>query len=149
VSESWRRAPLRFFDRPVIVVAEDDYEMRQVLWNRLTGAGYRVREAADGIEALERVHGGRRLGPGSAPAAVVADVRMAGMGGLELLERLRALDPRLPVILITAFGDPETHEAARRLGAVASFDKPLVIARLLAALARVAPPPVPASAERD
>ena len=129
-----------YFDRPLIVVAEDDYEMRRVLWIRLTRVGYRVRMAADGAEAMERIRAGLALGPRSTPAVVVADLRMAGMGGFELLRELRALDPGIPVIVITAFGDPETHRAVRRLGAVASFDKPLVLSDLIEELRRVAPP---------
>ena len=132
------------FDRPIVVVVEDDDEMRFVLWRRLTEVGYRVRQARDGSDALERIRVGNRIGPGSAPAAVVSDLRMAGMGGLELLQRLRKLDPELPVILITAFGDPEIHAAAKRLGAAASLDKPLVIAQLLETLGRIAPVVAPA-----
>jgi len=128
-----------FCDRPVVIVAEDDFEMRRVLWSRLTHAGYRVREASDGLEAMERIRCGRALGRRSAPVALVADVRMARMDGLELLGQARALDPSLPVILITAFGDLETHAAAKRLGAVASFDKPLAVTQLLEVLRRVAP----------
>ncbi len=136
-----------YFDRPLIMVAEDDYEMRRLLWSRLTKVGYRVRTTADGAEAMERVRAGIALGPRATPAAVIADLRMAGMGGLELLERLHALDPKLPVIVMTAFGDPETHALARKLGAVASFDKPVEIALLLEALRRLVPLAVSARPE--
>ena len=128
-----------FFQRPLIVVADDDHAMRQVLWTRLTRLGYRVRLAADGAEAIERVRNCVALGPRTKPAAVVTDLRMPGMGGLELLVRLRHLHPELPVVVTTAFGDPETHDELRRLGAAATFDKPLVVADLVAALQRIAP----------
>jgi len=137
VSSHERSSGEPLFDCPVVVIAEDDHEMRCVLRSRLVKAGYRVHEAREGREALERVRGERALGLDWAPAALVSDVRMAGMDGLELLARVRTLDPPLPVILITAFGDPETHAKAKRLGATASLDKPLVLAQLLEALRQV------------
>jgi CheY-like chemotaxis protein len=130
-----------YFDRPLILVADDDLEMRRVLWERLTRAGYRVRAVADGAAALERIQIGLDLGPRCTPAAIVADLRMAPVDGVELLRRLRSLALDLPVIVITAFGEPEAHAVARELGAIASFDKPLPLATLVTLLHQVAPPP--------
>jgi len=129
-----------YFDRPLILVADDDFEMRRVLWDRLTHAGYRVRAVADGAAALERLQAGLDLGPRCIPAAIVADLRMAPMDGLELLRRVRSLALDVPVIVTTAFGEPEAHAAARSLGAIASFDKPLELSSLVALLRRVVPP---------
>jgi CheY-like chemotaxis protein len=130
-----------YFDRPLILVVDDDLEMRRVLWERLTHAGYRVRAVADGAAALERIRAGLELGPRCTPAAIVADLRMAPMDGLELLRRLQSVTLRVPVIVTTAFGEPETHALARELGAIASFDKPLDLSTLVALLRRLAPPP--------
>jgi CheY-like chemotaxis protein len=130
-----------YFDRPLILVADDDLEMRRLLWERLTRAGYRVRAVADGAAALERIRAGLDLGPRCTPAAIVADLRMAPVDGVELLRQLRALALDLPVIVITAFGEPEAHAVARELGAIASFDKPLPLATLVTLLHQVAPCP--------
>jgi CheY-like chemotaxis protein len=130
-----------YFERPLILVADDDLEMRRVLWDRLTHAGYRVRAVADGAAALERIQAGLDLGSRCTPAAIVADLRMAPMDGLELLRRLRSLALDVPVIVTTAFGEPETHATARRLGATASFDKPLELSTLVELLRRLVPTP--------
>jgi DNA-binding NtrC family response regulator len=72
--------------------------------------------------------------------AIVSDIRMPGTSGLAILEGLNECQSAMPVILITAFGDRDTHERARQLGVVAVFDKPFDMADLLAALHRVVPP---------
>jgi CheY-like chemotaxis protein len=136
-----RRELDEYFERPLILVADDDLEMRRVLWERLTQAGYRVRAVADGAAALERIQAGLDLGPRCTPAAIVADLRMAPMDGVELLRRLRSLALDVPVIVITAFGEPEAHAVARELGAIASFDKPLQLSTLVTLLRQLAPPP--------
>jgi CheY-like chemotaxis protein len=55
---------------------------------------------------------------------IVSDIRLPGYSGFDLLEALHDAQCDTPVILMTAFGDQETHDKARRLGAVAIFDKP-------------------------
>jgi CheY-like chemotaxis protein len=140
-SDSFWRDFERALQLPVVLVAEDDAEMRKLLRAALEAAGYRVREAWDGREALKPIAGLAGT-PRSAlaPDVVVADVRMPHFSGLELLEAVRAVDPSLPVILITAFGDDETHAAARRLGVTAVFDKPFAIPSLVEMVRAVAPP---------
>jgi CheY-like chemotaxis protein len=102
-----------------VLLVEDDPEMRELMALALRGDGYEVREAADGLEAL------RLLGAEENPGIdlVVSDVRMPGCSGLEMLQRLRGRPSQIPVVLVTAFGDRETHARARRLGA-ALLDKP-------------------------
>lgn len=102
-----------------VLLVEDDPEMRELMALALRGDGYEVREAADGLEAL------RLLGAEENPGfdLVVSDVRMPGCSGLEMLQRLRGRPSQIPVVLVTAFGDRETHARARRLGA-ALLDKP-------------------------
>jgi CheY-like chemotaxis protein len=102
-----------------VLLVEDDPEMRELMALALQGDGYEVREAADGLEAL------RLLGAEGNPGIdlVVSDIRMPGCSGLEMLQRLRGRPSQVPVVLVTAFGDRETHARARRLGA-ALLDKP-------------------------
>ena len=63
---------------------------------------------------------------------IISDIRMPGITGIEVLEGLHAHENCPPMILITAFGDKETHAQAHRLGAAAIFDKPFDIEDLLA-----------------
>src|SRR5882672_6358290 len=65
-----------------------------------------------------------------APDAVILDVRLPDMSGLEAYDRIRALDPRLPVIMLTAFARPETAIEAMQRGAFEYLLKPVDYARL-------------------
>lgn len=107
--------------RPILI-ADDDAEMRHLLEVVLAHAGLPIDSAANGTELLARLEQLAR--DRLQPALVVSDVHMPGATGLDALERIRATMPEVPVILITAFGDPETHERARSLGALAVFNKP-------------------------
>ena len=107
-----------------ILVAEDDRAMRKLIAGTLRRDGHRVTEAASGRDALERLGNAIHEGGVRFYDLVISDIRMPGPSGLELLAGLRAGDWSVPVILITAFGDAETHRHARRLGAVSVLDKP-------------------------
>jgi DNA-binding response OmpR family regulator len=108
-----------------IVVAEDNDDMRTLIAERLRREGYEVIEARDGREMLDLL-GGQPAREGTGPPIdlVISDVRMPGLGGLAALAGLCARDWAPPFIVITAFGDRETHAEAHRLGACAVFDKP-------------------------
>jgi DNA-binding response OmpR family regulator len=96
-----------------------------------------VIEARDGQELLLAIE---RLKAGSVrPAMVVSDVRMPGYSGLDLLAILRCASWTLPVVLITAFGDEDTHAEARELGAIAVLDKPFDLDDLRAVVRAAAP----------
>jgi two-component system response regulator (stage 0 sporulation protein F) len=123
---------------PRILVAEDDDEMRALLGQALRSSGYEVAELSDGLHLVARLASAEA----SEFDAIVSDIRMPGVSGLDVLEGLRKCKDAPPMILITAFGDRETHELARRLGATAMFDKPFDVEELLAELRRVAPPPL-------
>jgi CheY-like chemotaxis protein len=104
-----------------VLLVEDHVEMRRLLASVLRADGHQVLEASDGLKAL-----GPLLGRRGEPEIdlVISDVRMPGCTGLELLAFLRLERPATPVVLITAFGDRDTHAEARRLGATAILDKP-------------------------
>ena len=118
--------------RGTIFLAEDDGAMRALLAMAMTRAGFRVLEARNGIELLDRIESelGDRdtLGAGN---VIVSDVKMGRLGGFGVLETLQQAGCDAPCILITAFGDEETHARARELGADALFDKPFAIKTLL------------------
>lgn len=101
----------------VLLIAEDDNEMRSLLCDELQDLGCRIVEAGDGNEAIERA----REMP---PRLILTDLRMPG-GGLGYIGRLRLTVPTCPIILMTAFGDPSVRETAQRFGISAYFDKPV------------------------
>lgn len=126
-------------NRPRILLAEDDKEMRSLLARALRRAGYEISECPDGIALLDYLF---HLLPAKNENIdlIISDIWMGGVTGLEVLEGLHDRDEFPPMILITAFGDQETHAKARRLGAVAMFDKPFDTDDLLAVVREFVPP---------
>lgn len=116
-----------------ILLAEDDIALRQLIAGALRQAGYQVVEAGDGVEAVGRAQPWTFRGePIDPPDLVVSDVRMPGWSGLDALRILRAGAAPPPIVLMTAFGSPETHDLAARLGAAYVFDKPFAVDDLVA-----------------
>jgi len=109
-----------------ILLAEDDDELRWSLCDFLEHAGYRVVGVRDGRALLEhlgaRVLFERRDAP---PDAIITDIRMPFLTGLELLQKVRERGWATPVVLMSAFGDKELRRRATSLGAAAFFDKPI------------------------
>ena len=127
--------------RPLVLLAEDDAEFRRLLASVLAEDGYEVLEAEDGLALLATIEHTltvRREQPDA--FLVVADVRMPGLTGLDVLAILRCANWATPVILITAFGDEATHAEGRELGAVAVFDKPFSMEQLRCAVLQTLPP---------
>jgi len=127
-------------ERPRVLLAEDDDEMRSLLASALRRDGYEVRTCTNGINLLERVAPSFPHGGAEDYALIISDIRMPGLSGLEVLADLQGHRSAPPLILITAFGDEATHAQAKRLGAVAVFDKPFPIDRLLDATHRIVGP---------
>jgi CheY-like chemotaxis protein len=121
-----------------VIVAEDDPEMRRLVVETLRKAGHDVTEAGDGGRLLQHIVESFNRDPAlSLVDVVVTDVRMPVCNGLELLERLADANWRVPVILMTAFGDDDVRRRAERLGAVL-LDKPLSLDALREAVERLA-----------
>ena len=119
-----------------VLVAEDSTEMRRLIAGVLRAEGYDVTEARDGMELVDLIEASARAGIAGRYAAIVSDIRMPWLSGMDVLAALDACGFGTPVILITAFGDVEVHEEARALGATAVLDKPFDMERLSAELAR-------------
>jgi two-component system response regulator AtoC len=100
-----------------ILVIDDDPDMRQVLSDFLVRGGHRVVQAPNGREGI-------RLAESERVDAVILDKEMPGMGGFEVLSLLRTRRPRLPIIMISAFGGREDAEESRRRGAWFYIEKP-------------------------
>lgn len=106
-------------EKPLIFIADDDPIVVALVQLRLNLAGYEVRSASDGIEALEVLGG-------ISPSLVILDLEMPRLGGLDTLKHLRK-HPRhrgAPVLVLTASADSADVVAARRLGAVGYVLKP-------------------------
>ena len=113
-----------------ILVAEDDLHMRRLIAGTLRAAGYRVVEASDGAEVLERVESTIWRDRHGLFGAIVADMNMPALTGLDVLAALRCAEIDTPFILVTAFGDEGVRAEATWLGATAVLDKPFDLAEL-------------------
>ena len=111
-----------------ILLVEDDNSLREVMAFNLEEAGYRVLAVARAQEALERYT--------AETDVVITDLRMPGMGGMELLSRLTARDPQVVVLIITAYGGAERAIDAMRQGAFHYVEKPVNTPTLLATVAK-------------
>src|SRR6187455_2965437 len=108
-----------------VLVAEDDDELRWLITRTLRKSGFDVIEARDGSALLDRAGELLVKDPSlSGLDLIVSDIRMPGWSGLDVLAGLHHSEVRVPIVLITAFGDSSTHEQAARLGAAAVVDKP-------------------------
>jgi DNA-binding response OmpR family regulator len=114
-----------------ILLAEDDPAMRDLLATTLRREGYAVAPFQDGRELLAHVEALRVAGEAAQPDLIISDVRMPGLDGIGMLAAIRGADLDVPVILITAFGDPDAHDQAFDLGAV-MLDKPFPMEALCA-----------------
>ena len=106
-----------------LLIADDDKNLRFSFRTMMKKEGYEVDEACDGPSAIEKVSTGSY-------DAMVMDVRMPGMSGLEAFSRIRAGNPKLPVIIATAYGTTETAIEAMRLGAYDYILKPFDVEEL-------------------
>jgi two-component system, cell cycle response regulator DivK len=127
-TEDRRRTP-----RPQVVVVADDFEALRHIWRiGLNYSGFDVIEARTGAEALH-------LATAHRPVAVVMDLAMPVMDGLEATRRLKQ-DPRttdVPVLMVTAHTSPQDRRAAEDAGCAAFLSKPADLDDLISELRRV------------
>lgn len=107
-----------------ILVVDDEPGMRKSLAIMLRRDGYQVTETASVAEAIGRLKG-------EPHQLVIADLMMEPLSGLDLLSLVRDHRPDCPVIIITAFGSPETRVQAIGRGATAFLEKPVPAPELL------------------
>ena len=116
-------------DSAAVWVVDDDRSIRWVLEKALGRAGIPIRAFANANLVVDALADAR-------PAAVLTDIRMPGMDGLKLLERLRESDPELPVIVMTAYSDLDSAVSSYRGGAFEYLPKPFDIDEAVAAVQR-------------
>ena len=100
-----------------VMIVEDDAATRRLYRFLLTNSGYTVVEAEDGVMALERL--------GATPCElVITDMNMPRMNGMELARAIRQRNPKMYIIMVTAFGTPDTEKQAIKAGINDYLTKP-------------------------
>src|SRR5262245_10648565 len=115
--------------RSRLLVVDDEPNLLFSLEEGLGSATLAVQTARSAREGIERVRSSR-------PDAVILDVRLPDMSGLDAFDEIRRIDPRLPVIVITAFAATETAIEAMKRGAFEYLLKPLDLRQLREVLAK-------------
>lgn len=110
-----------------VLIVDDSALSRRIMRGILEPAGHQVAEAPDGIVALEKYFLDR-------PDLVLLDLMMHGLSGLEVLGKLRELDPGARVVVASADIQGTTHEMAVAAGALDYVTKPLVAEKVLKAV---------------
>jgi|KBSMisStandDraft_5_1062788.scaffolds.fasta_scaffold71004_2 two-component system chemotaxis response regulator CheY len=110
-----------------ILIVDDSALTRRNLRQILEGAGCDVLEAEDGLAALERYSLDR-------PQVVFLDLVMRGMYGLDVLQKIRELEPAARIVVVSADIQTSSHDLASAAGATAFINKPFDRAEILAAL---------------
>lgn len=121
-----RTAPRRSLGR--ILVVDDEPDVVSILTKYFSDAGYTVDTAGHGGDALIAVSQYQ-------PDVVVLDILMEGLDGVQVLKRIRSLDPAVRVIMITGSGDATLEPTAMSMGAFAYVSKPVSLERLRDAVA--------------
>ncbi|MCA1369747.1 response regulator [Ensifer aridi] len=114
----------------LILVVDDEPDIEQLFRQQfrrdLRSGRFLMEFAQSAPTALERIADARDV----TLILILSDINMPGMSGLELLPKARSIRPDVPVIMITAYGDPQTRQEALRGGAEALLTKPIDFAAL-------------------
>ena len=100
-----------------ILIVDDDRDMQTILSDTLELEGYKTNVAGDGKAALKEI-------TSSSPELILLDVKLPGMSGLELLGKIRKINKRVVVIMLTGYGDIKDAVQAIKLGAFDYITKP-------------------------
>ncbi len=103
----------------MVYLIDDDESVRRALQRLLRSAGLDVKAFSSAEEFL------RSGNLDEKGACIILDIRMPGLTGFDLQEKLASKGTRIPVITVSAFDDAQTRERARKLGATAFFRKPV------------------------
>jgi two-component system response regulator (stage 0 sporulation protein F) len=106
-----------------ILIVDDEIWVRELLEEFLTLQGYQVTLAPNGEEALKKFNQDR-------PDIVLLDIKMPGISGLEVLGRIKRLNKKIGVIMLSAFGDFDTIQKALEMGADHFIEKPFDLNRI-------------------
>ena len=106
-------------DQPRILVVDDEENIRFTVSQALASLPVEIDTAVDGQQALNKVAAGKF-------AVILLDLRMPGIDGMHVLERLRESRPEIPIVIITAHGTIELAVEAMKFGAIEFLQKPFV-----------------------
>ena len=133
VSGKVQEIPPSSSQSPQILVVDDSYTIRQLLSLTLTRARYRVVQAKDGLDALEKLQNGLDC------SLAIVDIEMPRMDGFELLRSIRSTErfAKIPVAMLTSRSGEKHRQMAMELGANKYFTKPYSEAQLLQAIPKL------------
>lgn len=106
-----------------ILIVDDQYGIRVLLDEVFRKEGYQTYQASNGKQAIA-------LAEERKPDLVILDMKIPGMDGLEILRRIKTLNKKIQVIMITAYGELDLIQEAMQLGALTHFTKPFDIDEL-------------------
>ncbi|MEZ5400154.1 MAG: response regulator [Bryobacteraceae bacterium] len=117
-------------EKPVALVVDDDEVFRTRLCRALSDRGWEAQGAGDGTAAI-------RFAEEGGPDLAVVDLRLPGMGGLEIVKQLNESDPSTCIIMLTGYGSIATAVTATKLGAAHYLSKPADADQILDAYRRI------------
>jgi len=103
-----------------ILIVDDQYGIRILLNEVLKKEGYQTLQAANGPEAIQ-------LAKENVPDLVLLDMKIPGMDGIEILKRMKAENPNIRAIIMTAYGELDMIQEAKNIGAIMHVPKPFDI----------------------
>jgi DNA-binding NtrC family response regulator len=109
----------------LVLIVDDEPLIRWSMAETLAHAGWQVTEAGTARETLQR------LSAGQAPDVILLDYRLPDSSDLKLLETIRRIVPKSPVVMMTAYGTPAMQSGALQLGAHRVVSKPVEMRDLL------------------
>lgn len=115
-----------------ILIVDDQFGIRILLNEVFQKEGYQTFQAANGVQALDILQK-------HDPDLVLLDMKIPGMDGIEILKRMKRIDPDIRVIIMTAYGELDMIQEAKDLGAITHFAKPFDIDDIRAAVRKHMP----------
>lgn len=112
-------------EKSSLLVVEDDQDLNEVICEIVGTAVPHVISAKDGKEALEKIRSDKSI------RAILSDINMPNMSGIELLKALRSEFNPIPFVVLTAYGDPNTMRQAVQYNATDFLDKPFTDEELI------------------
>ncbi|MDF2946723.1 MAG: two-component response regulator [Bacillales bacterium] len=103
-----------------ILIVDDQFGIRILLTEIFKKEGYKTFHAANGLQAIDIVQS-------ESPDLILLDMKIPGMDGIEILRRVRQIDTKVKVIIMTAYGELDMIQEAKNLGALTYFSKPFDI----------------------
>jgi two-component system response regulator (stage 0 sporulation protein F) len=113
-----------------LLIVDDESDVREFAANFFRKRKLEVSTASSGEEALKAVESQQ-------PSLVLLDIKMSGMDGIEVLKRIKGLNKRIKVIMITGRNDEEAKKETAKLGAFGYLHKPLELDELMAVVMRM------------